>query len=59
MCGLPALGWASVQALASQFRLFHPGRVVLCWRRAVDREDRLTPAKKIPEPLPHPYTVAP
>ena len=27
---------------------------VLC-----DREDRLTPAKKIPEPLPHPYTAAP
>ena len=28
--------------------------VVLC-----DREDRLTPAKKIPKPLPHPYTAAP
>jgi len=27
---------------------------VLC-----DREDRLTQAKKIPEPLPHPYTAAP
>ena len=27
---------------------------VLC-----DREDRLTPDKKIPEPLPHPYTAAP
>ena len=28
--------------------------VVLC-----DREDRPTPAKKIPELLPHPYTAAP